>query len=70
VDEIDMGRIFAAAAQVVRQRLEQRGEIGADEPMTPTQEQVIAVIEWSDLRQLKLLRKLAEGLIDDKMAVH
>jgi hypothetical protein len=69
VDEIDMGRIFAAAAQVARQRLEQRGEIGADEPMTPTQEQVIAVIEWSDLRQLKLLRKLAEGLIDDKMAV-
>jgi hypothetical protein len=38
------------------------GEIGPDDGITPTQEEMVHVIEWADLRQLQLLRKIAESI--------
>jgi len=62
-EEVDQVRVFVAAAQVLRHRMVQRGEIGPEEGISPTNEEVTNVIAWSDLRQLKLLRKIAEDLI-------
>jgi hypothetical protein len=69
-EEVDFGRLYAAAAQVLHHRMVQRGEIGPDDETRPSKEDVMNVIQWSDLRQLRLLKKIAEGLIEDKVAVH
>jgi hypothetical protein len=69
-EEVDFGRVFAAAGFVLRHRMEQRGEIGPDDGISPSPDEVINVIAWSDLRQLRLLRKIAESLDVDVMPVN
>jgi hypothetical protein len=61
-DEVDPVRVFAAAAYVLRHRMVQRGEIGPEDGISPTTEEIADVIAWCDLRQLRLLRKMAESL--------
>jgi hypothetical protein len=70
VEEVPFERVFVAAGQVLRHRMEQRGEIGPDDGIRPTKEQIVNVIAWSNLRQLRLLRRIAEGLIHGKESVH
>ena len=62
VEEVDPVRVFVVAAQVLRHRMVERGEIGPEDGISPTTEEVADVIAWSDLRQLRLLRKWAESL--------
>jgi hypothetical protein len=50
--------------------MEQRGEIGPDEGISPSMDEMINVVAWSDLRQLRLLRKIAESLEVDEGAVN
>ncbi len=64
--EVDITRVFVAAGQVLRHRMVQRGDIGPNEGISPTKEEVANVIAWCDLRQLRLLRKIAEDLIVDR----
>jgi hypothetical protein len=68
--KVDFGRLFAVAAQVLRYRMVQRGEIGPDDGISPSMEEVLNVIAWSDLRQLRLLRKMAESMIETKERLH
>jgi hypothetical protein len=70
VEEVDVYRIFVVAAQVLRHRMVERGEIGPKDGISPSKEQVADVIAWSDLRQLRLLRKLAESLIVTREPLH
>jgi hypothetical protein len=62
VDEVDPVRVFVVAAQVLRHRMVERGEIGPDDGISPTTEEIADVIAWYDLYQLRLLRKWAESL--------
>jgi hypothetical protein len=62
VDEVDPVRVFVVAAGVLRHRMVQSGEIGPEDGVSPTKEEVLDVIAWADLRQLRLLRKWAESL--------
>jgi hypothetical protein len=68
--EVDVGRVFAATAQVLHHRMVQRGEIGPDDGISPSTEEIVGVIEWCDLRQLRLLRKMAESMIVTKEPLH
>jgi hypothetical protein len=61
-EEVDPVRVFVVAAQVLRHRMVERGEIGPEDGISPTTEQVTDVIAWCDLRQLRLLQKWAESL--------
>jgi hypothetical protein len=48
-----------------------RGEIGPDDEVNLSIERIIEeVIEWADLRQLKVLRAVAEGLDMEKCRLH
>jgi len=69
-EEVDPHRLFMAAAQVLFHRKLRAGEIGPDDGISPTNEEVEDVIAWSDLRQLKLLRKIAEDLIIQRETIH
>ncbi|MFY9840943.1 MAG: hypothetical protein WAK55_31630 [Xanthobacteraceae bacterium] len=62
LEEVDKGAVFAAAGQVVFHRKLKAGEIGPDDSITPTQDEMVKVIEWADLSQLQLLRKIAESI--------
>ncbi len=64
--EVDFGRLFVAACQVLFHRMLKRGAIGPGDCISPSNEEVLNVIAWCDLRQLRLLRKMAEGLIVEK----
>jgi hypothetical protein len=66
VKEVDQGRMFAAAGRVLFHRKLKAGEIGPDDAISPSTEEVANVMAWCDLRQLRLLRKIAEGLIVTK----
>jgi hypothetical protein len=57
LEEVDYGAVFAAAGQVLFHRKLKAGEIGPDDGITPTQEEIVNVIEWADLRQIQLLRR-------------
>jgi hypothetical protein len=46
------------------------GEIGPDDGITPTQEEMANVIEWADLRQLQLLRKIAESIEKEPLHIN
>jgi len=46
------------------------GKIGPQDEITPTQEAVLNVIAWSDLRQPRLLKEMAEGLTVEREAIH
>ena len=59
-------RVFFAACQVVRHRR----NIPDDQPISPTDTEVIDVLTSADRRQRKLLKKLAEGLIKDTLFKH
>jgi hypothetical protein len=61
-EEVDAIRVFVVVGQVLRHRMVKRGEIGPDDGISPTTEDVADVIAWADLRQLRLLRKWAESL--------
>ena len=69
-EEVDPGRLFMAAAHVLFNRKLKAGKIGPHDEITPTQEEVLNVIAWSDLRQLRLLKEMAEGLIVEREAIH
>ena len=70
LEEVDYGRVFVVAAQVLRHRMVQRGQIGPHDGISPSNEEVLNVVAWSDLRQLRLLRKMAEGLIVEREPIH
>jgi hypothetical protein len=69
-EEVDPVRVFVAAGQVLRHRMAERGEIGSEDGISPTKQEFADVIAWSDLRQLRLLRKIAEGLIAERVSVN
>ena len=69
-EEIDPGRLFVAAAQMLFNRKLRAGKIGPHDEITSTEEEVLNVIAWSDLRQLRLLKEMAEGLIVEREAIH
>ena len=69
-EEVELPRVLMAAGFVLRHRMEQRGEIGPDEGISPSMDEMINVVAWSDLRQLRLLRKIAESLEVDEGAVN
>jgi hypothetical protein len=70
-EEIDFDRMFVVAAYVVPHRMVERGEIGPEDGVDVSMDQVINVIEWADLRQLRLLRKWAESLDEpEKMSIN
>jgi hypothetical protein len=70
VEEVDHGRMFVAACQVLFHRKLKLGEIGTDDAISPSTEEVANVIAWCDLRQLRLLRKIAESLIVTEESPH
>ena len=70
LEEVDHGAVFAAAGQVLFHRKLKAGEIGPDDGITPTQEEMVNVIEWADLRQLQLLRKIAESIEKEPLHIN
>ena len=70
LEEVDYGAVFAAAGQVLFHRKLKAGEIGPDDGITPTQEEMVNVIEWADLRQLQLLRKIAESIEKEPLHIN
>jgi hypothetical protein len=60
--EVDHGALLVVAGQVLRHRAVKRGEIGPHDGISPSFEEMADVIEWADLRQLRILRKCAESL--------
>ena len=69
-EEVDPGRLFAAVGQVLFHRMLKAGEIGPDDGITPSNAEILNVIAWADIRQLRLLRKMAESLIVEKETLH
>jgi hypothetical protein len=63
--EIAPDRMFVAACQVLFNRKLKAGEIGPNDCISP-QEEAANVIAWCDLRQLRLLRKIAQSLIVER----
>jgi hypothetical protein len=70
LEEVDYGAVFAAAGQVLFHRKLKAGEIGPDDGITPTQEEMVNVIEWANLRQLQLLRKIAESIEKEPLHIN
>jgi len=71
VKEVDPVRVFVVAGWVLRHRMVQRGEIGPEDGISPAQEEVADLIAWCDLRQLRLLRKMAESLDEpEEVPIH
>ena len=70
VEEVDPHLVFVVACQVVRNRKVQRGEIGPHDGISPSNEEVLNVIAWANLRQLRILRKCAESLIVEREPIH
>jgi len=66
IDDEVTERVFVAAGQVVRHRR----NIPDDQPISPTDREVIDVLTSADRRQRKLLKKIAEGLIKDTLFKH
>jgi hypothetical protein len=67
IDDDCTERVFIAACQVLRHR---RNDIPDDQPIYPTDEEVIDVLTSANRRQRKLLKKIAESLIADTLYKH
>lgn len=58
---MDLGRLRAAAALLYRGQL-QLVHLADDEATDVTKDEIADFVQWFDLLQLKLLRKIAENL--------
>jgi hypothetical protein len=61
-EELGFDRVFAAAAQIMRHQMVKRGEIGPPDGVTISLEDVVDWLQWRTLRQLKVIRRIAESL--------
>ena len=52
--------VSATVAEILSDRKIRNGEVGTDDMIETTKEEIDNFIQWQDLRQLKLIRKLAE----------
>jgi hypothetical protein len=69
-EEVDIERVLVAAGSVMRDLMEQRGEIGPDDAFSPDWSEIADWISWLNLGQLKRLRRLAEDLIVEEVSVN
>jgi hypothetical protein len=62
VKELSFDRVFAAAGQIMRRQMVARGEIGPEDGVSISIDDVVNWLQWRTLRQLKVLRRIAKDL--------
>ena len=55
---------------MVMQSAKDRVGMDTSTSFTPTQEEMVNVIEWADLQQLQLLRKIAESIEKEPLHIN
>jgi hypothetical protein len=62
-NEVEISRILAAAGQIMRHQMVERGEIGPHDGVSIQKADFANWIQWCNLGQLKVIRRIAEGLV-------
>jgi hypothetical protein len=71
LEELGFTRVFVAACQIMRGLMVERGEIEREDGISLSKADVVNWLQWRTLRQLKIIRKIAEDLGEpEKLSTH